>query len=279
MRPLLPFAWHPAGLPPDRWFPVGALILPGGGLVVAERFQNRIYLLPPSAPDPLRLPSPDRGPVEWTALSAAPGLGYYVLDGPGRKVQQYDLSGNYVGLALDLEALAQAEGLGGIEPGGLAVDRTGRAVVTDRLADRLLEFGPGWSFLGEWGEGGSAPGTWRRPGAVAVGRKPPFLVADEGNLRVVLVDEFGGAVATRELSKVPRGVAVTEEGRYAVAYGDVVEILDTSLSLLERVRIPEDTAGCDGTPFVTTALAGDGGTVYVGEGCSGRVLELRRPEK
>jgi hypothetical protein len=252
--------------------------LPGNEVLIADRYQNRIFRLESPGKPPGRLPDPNPAAVEWTALSAAPGLSFFALDGPGRFVQQFDFRGNYLGTAVDLERVAADEGLGGIDPAGLAVDRSGRAVVTDRLGDRLLEFGPGWSFLGVWGQSGDELGSWLRPGAVAVGKRPPFLVADTGNRRVVLVDEFGEAMMMRRLPATPVAVAVLGESRYAVAFEDTVEILDGTLLPLERLALPRHD-DCRDAPFATSALAGDATTLFVGDGCTGRVLELRRSLK
>jgi hypothetical protein len=268
--------WWPAQPPADRWFPVAALVLANGKLAVAETNQNRIFLL--DAPDavPFRAPAPGRSPVEWTALSPAPGLSFYALDGPGRLIQQYDLQGNYLGVALDLDTVARDHDLGPVGPAGLAVDRTGHAVVSDRLGDRLLVFGPGWSYLGIWGQSGSEAGSWRRPGQVAVGDRPPFLVADEGNRRVVLVDGLGEVLAMRETADVPRGVAVLGSGRYAVSEGSRVRFLGPGLIPDGSVELPA-AEGCAGRTYAAPALTGDDGEVFVGDGCSGRVAELRRP--
>ena len=73
-------------------------------------------------------------------------------------------------------------------------------VLTDRLGDRIIAFGPGWSFLGVLGQTGSDPGSWRRPGVVAVGGRGPFLVVDEGNRRIVLLDTLGEVIAARDFA-------------------------------------------------------------------------------
>ncbi len=270
-------SWWPAEVPADRWYPVAALLLPDGSLVVAETGQNRLFLLE-SGGRSERLPAPGTRVVEWSALAAGPGLFFYALDGPGRAVHQYDYEGNYVGLAVDLGRVAEAQGLGDIEPAGLAVDRSGQAVVADRAGDRILVFGPGWTYTGIWGQSGSEPGSWRRPEQVAVGGRPPYLVADGGNRRLVLVDRFGETVAWRSFADPPRGVAVLGTDRYAVTARDHVEILGADLELIRAYLLPFGE-GCDRTPYATPALAGDGSVLFVGEGCSGRVVELRPPRE
>jgi hypothetical protein len=240
---------------------------------VADRIQNRLFRLTAADAAPIRLPAPGTAPVEWTALSIAPGISFYALDGPGKKIQQYDWQGNYLGEAFDLDRAADALGLGEVEPAGLAVTRAGLAVVSDRLGDRLLAFGPGWTFLGVWGQSGSAPGSWRRPGTVAVGERPPFLVADEGNRRGVLLDELGNVLAVRELDEVPRGVAVLVSGRYAISTHERVEILDRDLRVVSTRALPPGP-GCQGPPYSTSAITGDGSRVFAGEGCSGRLAAI-----
>lgn len=257
----------------DPWSPAAVLLLPTADLIVADVNQNRLFRLRGAGSVPFRLPSPGTAPVEWTALARAPGLSFYALDGPGRRIHQFDMNGNYVGIALDLEQLAADQGLGTVDPAGLAVLRSGQAVVTDRFRDRLLTFGPGWVYQGEWGRTGSEPGAWRRPARVAAGDRPPFLVADEGNARVVLVDDFGEVITTRDLSGPPRGVAVLGADRFAVSYEGAVEILDGNLNLLRRVPVPRGP-GCASSPYVTNALDGGDGAVWVGEGCSGGVLRI-----
>lgn len=260
---------------PDPWYPVAALVLPTGEVVLADRNRNRLFRM--DAPDrpPMRLPLPGTPPVEWTALSGAPGLSFYALDGPGRAVHQYDYQGNYLGVALDLEVAAAELELGSMEPAGLAVDRAGHALITDRLGDRILVFGPGWGFLGVWGQSGSDLGSWRRPGAVAVGEGGSYIVADEGNRRVVLIDSFGNVLGVRDLDDVPLGVTVLDRGRYAVSCANWIEILGQGLTVEQSLAIPPGP-GCSGTPHATSAVAGDRGLLLVGEGCSGRLLQLTR---
>ncbi len=267
--------WWPSPAPADRWFPASALLLPNGVLAVAETARNRIFLIDGTERPPFRAPSPGREPVEWTALSAAPGLSFYALDGPGRAVHQYDLQGNYLGLALDLDRVAAEQGLGPVDPAGLAVDRAGQAVISDRSGDRLLVFGPGWNFLGVWGQSGSQPGSWRRPGRVAVGDRPPFLVADEGNRRVVLLDELGAVRGVRDLDGDPKGVGALEDGGFALTVGAEALVLDGSLFTRERYALPSGP-GCTRTPYATAAVAGDADVLFVGDGCSGRLFAFRR---
>jgi hypothetical protein len=159
----------------------------------------------------------------------------------------------------------------------MAVDRSGLALVSDRAGDRLLVFGPGWTFQGTWGGTGSGSGSWRRPGAVAVGDRPPFLVLDEGNRRVVWIGGLGETLGARELDRTPRGVAVIGPGRYAVAWGEEIEILDGVRAVTERLAL-RGSPGCTRRPYASSALAGRWPAVLAGEGCSGRLALFRLPE-
>jgi len=263
--------WWPEAVR-DRWFPTAVLVLPTGGLVVADSNQNRLFLLPDPAGPAARLPLPAVSPLQWTALAVAPGLSFYALDGPGHRIHQYDMQGNYQGIAVDLDAVAATEGLGALDPVGLAVDRSGHAVLSDRQGDRLLTFGPGWSYLGVWGQSGTDLGSWRRPGAVAVGDRGSYLVADEGNRRIVLLDSLGNPITSYETGDAPRGVAVLQGGRYAVGVGSTVLLLGTGLLPMTSLSIPAGP-GCRDRPYATNALAVDRDKVFVGEGCSGRIFQ------
>lgn len=240
---------------------------------MADTHQNRLFRIEKPDEDPIRLPAPGVTPVQWTALAAAPGLSFYVLDGPGQTVFQYDYHGNYLGVALDLAKVIEAQRLGPMEPGGLAVDRSGYAVITDRLGDRLLAFGPGWNFLGTWGQSGADRGSWRRPGAVAVGDRPPFVVADEGNRRLVLVDVLGDPVRERSFAEAPRGVAALGSGEFAATFENEILILGRDLEILHAVKLP-GSPGCSRAPYATTAVTGNADRVWVGEGCSGLLLVI-----
>ena len=253
---------------------MAALALPTGEIVVAEKAQNRLFLLRSSQAVPYRLPAPSPTPVEWTALSAAPGLSFYALDGPGRKIHQYDFQGNYVGEAIDLEVVVAALGLGAIDPAGLAVDRSGRAVVTDRQGDRVFLFGPGWSFLGVAGESGSAPGAWRRPGAAAGSDRGTFLIADEGNRRVVLLDAVGAVREVAPTADPPRGVIALGDYGFAVSMAERVEILDQDLHRRESHPILPGPECGEARVFATGALAGLTQSLVVGDGCSSRLQEI-----
>jgi hypothetical protein len=260
----------------DRWSPTAALRLPNGDLIVADRIETRLFRLVHADSTPVRLPSPGSKAVEWTALALAPGLSFYALDGPGRKIHQYDWRGNYLGEALDLARVGQDEELGPVEPAGLAVSRAGHALVSDRTGDRLLAFGPGWAFLGVWGQSGGEAGSWRRPGAMAAG-ETGFVVADEGNRRAVALDDLGNVTALRDLDEAPRGVAALGDG-FAIAAGSRVEIVGPGLRVVQVLRLAPGP-GCGGAPYVTPAVAGDRATVVVGEGCSGRLAAFPRREE
>jgi hypothetical protein len=266
--------WWPRTAPSNPWSPVAALLLPTQDLLVADKAQNRLYLIRGRDAVPVRLPEPSPPPVEWTALSGAPGLALYALDGPGGKVHQFDFKGNYLGVAVDFDAVSLANGLGRVDARGLAVDRSGRAVVTDRQNDRVLLFGPGWSFLGVLGETGSGLGAWRRPTAAAASEKGWFLIVDEGNHRVVLLDAVGSVKTARATKEVPQGVSALGPDRFAIALDNRVDVVNAGLDLEASYPVPAGPR-CGGASYATPAVTGTRECILVGEGCSGRLLELR----
>ena len=267
-------SWWPEVPPKDAWRPVAVLLLPTGGMIVADQAQGRLFQLGNARLGLDRLPSPDRPVVEWTALAPAVGLSFFALDGPGGFVHQYDYSGNYLGVAADLNLVADAEGLGPVDAAGMAVDRAGQILISDRLGDRILVFDASWNLTDAWGETGDALGQWRRPGALAVGRRAPYLVADEGNRRLVLVDELGEVVDYLDTDEPARGVAVFDD-RYVAVFEDRVDVYDQELFLVGSMTLPR-AADCTDSPYATGAVAGGKGRIFVGEGCSGRILGIRR---
>ena len=266
--------WWPVLAPAKSWAPVAALWLPTNDVLVADKQQNRLYLIQGGSTAPVRLPEPSPPPVEWTALSSAPGLALYALDGPGGAVHQFDFKGNYLGVALKLEDVVLQNDLGRVDAYGLAVDRSGRAVITDRQNDRVLLFGPGWSFLGVLGESGSTVGAWRRPGAATASDNGLFLIVDEGNRRVVLLDAVGSVKAVHATNEIPRGVTALDADRFAMTLDNRVEVLDTDLNSRGTYAVPAGPR-CGGASYATSAVSGKRDRILVGEGCSGRLLELR----
>lgn len=266
--------WWPVLAPTKTWAPVAALWLPTDEVLVADKQQNRLYLIQGGATAPIRLPEPSPPPVEWTALSSAPGLALYALDGPGGTVHQFDFKGNYLGVALKLEDVVLQNDLGRVDAYGLAVDRSGRAVITDRQNDRVLLFGPGWSFLGVLGESGSGVGAWRRPGAAAASDNGLFLIVDEGNRRVVLLDAIGSVKAVHATTDIPRGVTAIGGDRFAMTLDNRVDVLDAELNSRGTYAVPAGPR-CGGASYATAAVSGKRDRILVGEGCSGRLLELR----
>ena len=256
------------GTPPDDpWQPTAILTLARGEVVVAERSQGRLFLM--SSPEAVikRLPAPARWVVEWTALAQAPGLSFFALDGPGRVIYQYDNQGNYLGIAVDLERVAETMELGPLEPAGLAVGRAGQAVVTDRLNDRILVFNASWDLISVWGETGSEPGQWRRPGAVAAAGES-FLVSDTGNRRLVEINGLGNVLGKAELDQPVLNVS-RAGNQWVALHGRSFVFLDKDLLPGDTVTLP---SGCGKDGLAAEALFGREGLVLVGEGCTGRVM-------
>lgn len=80
---------------------------------------------------------------------------------------------------------------GAFEPAGVAVDAFGRVYVSDDRQHRVARFDALGHWLGAEGTLGSAPGQFRRPGAVVLSGTLQIAVLDRENQRVVRYDSFG----------------------------------------------------------------------------------------
>lgn len=261
----------PAEQPTNAWQPTAILGLPTGALVVSDRAQTRLYFLEDPSKKPERLQNPSPSAVEWTALAGTPGLSFYALDGPGQKVHQYDLKGNYQGLAADLRDIAEEEALGRVEPYGLAVDGTGQILVSDGLGDRILVFDPSWDLVGLWGETGAELGAWRRPGRM-VSYQTSTYVHDEGNNRVVCLGSLGEVLGSAEVHGALTALAAGAHGVFVATEGLRVTRLPIGRQKAKALRLPA-LGECDGENYVS-ALAVRGSSLFLSDGCHGRVIQL-----
>jgi DNA-binding beta-propeller fold protein YncE len=181
-----------------------------------------------------------------TAVALAASLNYLVLDSLGQQVLEFHARGEYLGVGIDLGTDAAFARLGDVEPRGIAVDRSGNVILSDRDGDRLLVFAPDWEFLYAVGGFGDDPQSFEDPEGVAVTRHRIF-VADSMNGRVSVLDALGTFIAVWELpgGGMPVAVATDRHGNLFVAdaSGDRIVVFD-----------PEGTVSC--TAGATGAGAG-----------------------
>lgn len=173
--------------------------------------------------------------LDVRGIVAASGLSVFVLDAGTGRVSNYDLGGQLRGAVLDLAGGAVEARFGAIRAGGMTLDPTGQAVISDREGDRLLVFDPQWVPSHELGGPGSGAGGFRDPAGVAADARGRLVVADRGNRLVQVLDAFGSPLAEYPFEHAPESVAVDRAGNIYVG----------------------DAAG-----FVTILLANGGRTVW-----------------
>jgi DNA-binding beta-propeller fold protein YncE len=232
-RPARPATPRVAGLVPERIIgrsgtgpaefrnPHGLIATPVGGLLVADTGNSRVQHLDPDGR--LLWEAGGIGTEEGAlrrpiAVSTATSLAYLVLDSLGRRVLEFHARGEYLGVGVDLASGAYRDRIGEVEPRGLAVDRSGNAILSDREGDRLLIFTPAWELLYEVGGFGDDAQGFDMPEGVATGPGRIF-VADSMNGRIQVLDALGGFLTAWPLpgGGRPMAVATDRHGNLFVA--------------------------------------------------------------
>ncbi len=190
--------------------PAGLAATPVGGVLVADTGNTRVQHL--DLEGKLLWEAGGLGTAEGAmrrplAVAAATSLAYLVLDATGNQVLEFHARGDYLGIGLQLDQAALTTHVGEIEPRGLAVDRSGNAIISDREGDRLLVFDPTWEFLYEVGGFGSGAQNFAEPEGLAVTAERLY-VADSMNGRVQVLDALGGFLHSWRLPDGGRPVAV-----------------------------------------------------------------------
>jgi DNA-binding beta-propeller fold protein YncE len=242
--------------------PLTLALAPAGGILVTDAGNMRVQCLDEAARWRWEAggAGTDEGSLQRPLAAAASGLEVLVLDG-GRsgRVLQFHARGEYLGLVLDLAAPELERRLGEVEARGIAIDRSGNLLLTDREGDRLLVFAANRDLLYAVGGFGEGAQQFEDPEGVVTNATGIF-VADSGNGRVQVLDPQGRFRASWPLpgGGRPTGLALDPKGRLYVTdseRGRVLAFDDHGRFLAEA-----GTAGSG-----PGALRGPGGVCAIGE--------------
>lgn len=212
--------------------PVLEIPLDGAIVDVVIDHEGRILLLEADTPEIRVLDGKGRQVDRWSLSGftepaflrpeavALTGLGLLVLDPGERLVLRFDLRGEYEGRVVDLDIADDPDGRRFFEPADFAMDGAGRTFLTDRDGHRVVVFDAYGEPRGSFGGFGEGLGQLREPTDVAVDASGQVWVVDAGNRRLQRFDNFGTPLAEVRLpgdpSPVPVTVAPLPEGRLAV---------------------------------------------------------------
>ncbi len=265
-------AFVPAGVvePPDSWElrrPSSVAVDHRGQILIADTGDHRVVGMTADGDAVLEFGGYgwDEGQFDGpTDLAVYGGFFTYVLDEGNRRVERFDVYGDYIDLVV-------GEGDAG-SPVAIAVGRSGELYIIDADSQSILVQSQFQEALAPVGQFGTGAGGLVRPIAVAVGPRGEIGVADPGRASVVVFDEFGtelyeielpDTLAATDLVLDPWSCAVVVEpgARRVVAYPPGGGAPTASLDL-------EDG-------FVPVSIAIDeAGSLYVLDGGLGRVLVL-----
>ncbi|HXW57888.1 MAG TPA: hypothetical protein VEJ23_00280, partial [Solirubrobacteraceae bacterium] len=266
--------------------PRGLATDPSGGLLVSDTVGNRVELFASGS---------DAFASAWTAAGghsagferpagiAVDPRGYvYVADEGNARLARMWGDGTYlseIGGPADLGGA----GLNGAQSVAVA-SASGDVYVADSGHNRILVYGPSGTLQAQWGAeggngaGGSEPGQFLHPQAVAVAPNGDVYVADTDNNRVVELSPGGGVLAqwgslgSRDGAfHEPTGIAVDGAGRVYVVdrENNRVQVFGPSGEFLYKWGIRGIFAGEFSQP---TAIAVDcAGDVYVADTNNNRV--------
>jgi len=241
--------------------PLTLALAPAGGILVTDAGNVRVQCLDEAARWRWEAggAGTDEGALQRPLAAAASGLEVLVLDGGRGRVLQFHARGEYLGVVLDLSAPDIERRLGEVDPRGIAIDRSGNILITDREGDRLLVFAANHDLLYATGGFGEGEQQFEDPEGVVAGPTGIF-VADSGNARVQVLDPQGRFRASWPLpgGGRPTAIAVDAAGRVCVTDAERGRVL-----VFDRHGRALAEAGAPGSG--PGALRGPAGVCAIGE--------------
>ncbi len=256
--------------PPDEWElrdPESLAVDHRGNLVVADTGNHRVVVMTREGAAVTEF-----GGYGWEAgqfdtpsdLFVHEGFFTYVLDEGNRRIERFDVDGDYVDHAVEADEAGS--------PVAVAVGREGGFYILDADSQTVLALSQFDEELDPVGQFGTGEGGLVRPSAVAIGPSGEIGVADPGRHAVLVFDEFGSPLHELSLpdTLAPGDVVFDEAGACLVvdaARGRVVAFPPGGGAATATLEI--------GDAFRPVALTLDGeGTLLVLDSLQGRVLVI-----
>jgi len=206
--------------------------------------------------------------IDVTDIYVAGDRSYYIADGFGRRVLQFDRSGHLIQIYQDPLNLDR--------PVAISVDETtGDVYVADGMFDHILVFnsaGEPWRMLGDRGLG---EGKFLNITAMTRGLDGVYVTARLGERGQVLNQDNGQFIYAfqKDTLSFPNGIAVGPDGRIYVS-----DFLDNGIKIFEHGRLVATAGGTGASPgrFKGIAdLALENGFLYVADSLNARIQVFR----
>lgn len=199
-------------------------------------------------------------------LAVYPGFYVYVLDRGNRRVQRFDVDGDYLDTVVgedDVDA-----------PVAIEVGRSGEVLTLDADSQSVLVFSQFGEAMPPVGRFGAGEGGLVQPVDVAVGPRGEIAVADPGRASVEVFDEFGTHVRSLTAADSLAAVAVVFDRQSNILVADEAHgrvIAFSAAGVLTALL----TGDGEGGPFrpVDLAIAPDGDLLVL-DGAGGRTLTV-----
>ncbi len=226
--------------------PRGVAVEPTGSLLASDTVGNRVesFAIGSDAYTGEWTATPGGGRVEFSSpagIATDPLGSVFVADAGNGRLAHFWGDGTFLS---ELGGPSAIGGLGLREDAAVAVGSPAGGDLTyvaDTADNRVLVYGPEGSLRARWGAdegsgaGGTGPGDFERPGAVALDRAGELYVADTGNDRVVklspagvVLAEWGAPGSGEGHFHSPDGIALDAAGNVYVldAGNNRVEVFD-----------------------------------------------------
>ncbi len=266
--------------------PRGLATDPAGGLLVSDTVGNRVELFAP-ATDALQsvwnsAGGHSAGFRRPAGIGVDPRGAVYVADEENARLAHMWGDGTYLSETGGPADIGGA-GLNGAQSVAVAA-ATGDVYVADSGHNRIVVYAPSGALLAHWGAeggngaGGSGPGAFVHPQAVAVAPQGNVYVADTGNNRVVELSPSGSVLAQwgslgsgDGAFHQPTGIAVDGAGQVYVSdrENNRVQVFGPSGEFLFKWGIHGPFPGDFSQP--TAIAVGCDGDVYVADTNNNRV--------